>query len=151
MRKFGKAVLIFFISLIILIVIANLAYDPPPDSGKSQREIEGEIIGKANALAKKLMDANIVHSVKGTKILVFAKKWNKLPERERLDFVRTWGRAKKMAQNFEGRIEVNSYLDDFGGYPPFMYYDVDEDEFIYTKKQFYEKVTRVAFFLFIHT
>jgi hypothetical protein len=83
---------------------------------------------------KHLLDIDVVYSAKGTKILVFPDKWNKLPERERLDFVRTWGRAKKMAQDFEGRIEVNGWIDDTAGYPPFMYYDVDEDEFIYTKK-----------------
>lgn len=134
MRKFGKALLIIFVSLIILIIVANLAYDPPPDSGKSQREIEGDFIAKANALARHMIDIDAVHSTKGNKILVLVDGWNKLSESERLGFVRTWGRAKKMAQDFEGRIEVNSYLDDFGRYPPFMYYDVDEDEFIYTKK-----------------
>ena len=134
MRKFGKAVLIIFVSLIILIVIANLTYDPPPDSGKSQREIEGDFIRKANAMAQHMIEINAVHSARGNKILVLPDGWDVLSVQERLNFVRTWGRAKEMAQNFEGRIEVNSYLDDFGGYPPFMYYDVDEDEFIYTKK-----------------
>ena len=134
MRKFGKALLIIFVSLIILIVIANLAHDPPPDSGKNQREIEGDYIAKANAMAQHMIDIDAIHSARGNKILVLPDGWNVLSVQERLDFVRTWGRAKKMAQNFEGRIEVNSYLDDFGGYPPMFYYDVDNDEFIYTEK-----------------
>jgi hypothetical protein len=52
MRKFGKAVLIFFVGLIILIILANLAYDPLPNSGKSQRDIEGDFIAKTNAMAQ---------------------------------------------------------------------------------------------------
>jgi len=134
MRKFGKAVLIIFVSLIVLIVVANLTYDPPPESGKSQREIEGEFIAKANAMAQHMVEIGAVHSVKENKILVIPDVWNKLTVHERSDFVRTWGRAKKMAQDFEGRIEVNGETDDWAGYPPFMYYDVGEDEFIYTKK-----------------
>ncbi len=134
MRKFGKVVLIIFISLVILIVIANLAYDPPPDSGKSQREIEGNFIAKANALAQHMIDIKAIYKAEGNKILVDPDNWNELPVRERLDFIRTWGRAKKMAQDFEGRIEINSFLDDFGGYPPFMYYDVGNDEFIFSEK-----------------
>ena len=134
MRKFGKAVLIIFISLIILIVLANLAYDPPPDSGKSQREIEGDFIRKANAMAQHMIEINAVHSARGNKILVLPDGWDVLSVQERLNFVRTWGRAKEMAQDFEGRIEVNSYLDDFVGYPPMFYYDVGNDEFIYPEK-----------------
>ena len=135
MRKFGKAVIIIFVSLIILIILASLAYDPPPDSGKSQREIEGDIIAKANTMARHMIKIGAVYSAKGNKILVIADVWNKLSVQERSDFVGTWGRAKKMAQDFEGRIEVNGWIDDIaGGYPPFMYYDVDEDEFIYTKE-----------------
>ena len=131
---FKKAVLIIFVSLIILIVIANLTYDPPPDSGKSQREIEGDFIRKANAMAQHMIEINAVHSARGNKILVLPDGWDVLSVQERLNFVRTWGRAKEMAQDFKGRIEVNSWADDWAGYPPMFYYDVGNDEFIYPER-----------------
>ena len=134
MRKLLNAVLIILGIIICFVIFSILIYEPPAVTEKTQREIEGDFIAKANAMAQHLLDIDVVYSAKGTKILVFPDKWNKLSERERLDFVRTWGRAKKMAQDFEGRIEVNGWIDDTAGYPPFMYYDVGNDEFIYSEK-----------------
>ena len=101
MRKFGKAVLIFFGSLVVLIVLANLMYEEPTSDElatikakkewqANQKHLEAQKAIKAAEMVLTLQNEGVIIHFQAEEIVVNGLLWSRLNINDRELFMKTY-------------------------------------------------------------